>query len=179
LANLEKFNMSVSYIFLSPFAWTQTIQSDARGGSSRHATAQCSMREGCNFRISTGDNLTQRVVHLSVMAGQPTEANGSPLEGGIGRVFYIPDGSDGEPFVHGWMYLPPDEHAALLQQLTSGAFSDCTIDLTVTPIEWGGEDAVWVTDRGPLLIEAVQLRFTRPTKPTPAPPPKAGLFGRR
>lgn len=170
--------MSVSYIYLSPFLWTQTIESDAEGRSGRHASAQCSVREGGDFRISNGDNLAQRVVHFSCLAGAPTEANGTPLEGGIGRVFYIPDGSDGDPFVHGWMYLPPDEHAALLQQLTSGAFTDCTLDLTVTPVEWDVEDAVWMIDRGPLLVTAVQLRFTRPAKPTPASSPKAGLFGK-
>lgn len=52
--------------------------------------------------MSNGDNLTRRVVHLSTLAGQPTEANGSPLQGGVGRVFYLTNsGEDAEPFVHG------------------------------------------------------------------------------
>ena len=172
--------MSHAHIFFSPISWTHTIQTDKDGRSSRHVTAQCGQQELADFRLSNGDNLTRRIVHLSVMAGQPTEADGKPLQGGVGRLFYLANsGDDGEPFVHGWLFLDDEAHAALVQQVTIGTFSDCTLDLSVTPVEWEVEDPIWVIDRGPLLIEAVQLRFSRMVKPTPPPVPQGGMFGRR
>src|SRR5437868_7022858 len=101
--------MSSAHIYLSPFSWTHTIQTDKDGRSNQHATAQCGQQEGTDFRISNGDNLTRRVVHLSIMAGQPAEADSKPLQGGVGRLFYLTNsGEDAEPFVHGWLFLDHD-----------------------------------------------------------------------
>jgi uncharacterized protein (TIGR02391 family) len=173
-------SMSSAHIYLSPVSWTHTIQTGKDGRCTQHATAQCGQQEDTDFRVSNGDSLARRVVHLSIMAGQPTEANGSLLEGGVGRLFYLTNsGETAEPFVHGWLFLDHEAHASLLQQLTSGAFSDSTVDLTVEPIAWDAEDPVLVIDRGPLLITAVQLRFSRAARPTPPPVPQGGMFGRR
>ena len=169
--------MSEVNVYMESVLWHQTIHSN---GSHCHVGADCRMRHGCDFRLSNGDNLVHRVVHLSFRAGIARETNGSPLMGGIGRLVYNPEGGDdGGPFVHGWACLPDDHQMALWQQITSGLFTNCVVDLTVTPVEWDVEAAVWMIDRGPLLIESVSFCFTRPGKLEPPPqPPKAGPFGR-
>jgi hypothetical protein len=162
-------------IYMSSVMWAQGIGLGRSGDSYRHITVDCRMREGYEFKISNGDSLLHRPLHLSFRTRTPADA---PLESGVGRLFHKPDGLDGGPFVNGWAFLPDDALETLWHQITSGLFTDSTIDLGVSPVEWGVEDPVWMIDQGPLVIETVSWRFTRPGRLESPPLPKAGLFGR-
>jgi hypothetical protein len=160
-------------IHMSSVLWDQLIHLDRSGDSSRSLRVECRMLEGCDFKISNGDNLVRWPLHLSLRTRTPED-----LESGVGRLFYKPDGLDGGPFVNGWAFLPDDALETLWHQITSGLFTDSTIDLGVSPVEWGVEDPVWMIDHGPLVIETVSWRFKRPGRLESPPLPKAGLFGR-
>jgi hypothetical protein len=168
--------MPTSYIRLKPLYWSQAIRSDLdpRYGPGRKLSVVCKPHE---FLLSNGDNLTNHSLHLSFMEGEPTAADGKPLQTGIGQLFYL---THDEVFVHGWYFSAPDILSNIWDQVLLGGYTDCLIDLTVRPISYDGEDPVWNTDM-PLFINDATVSFTRRTPvPEEQPQPKRqGFFGSR
>jgi hypothetical protein len=173
----EAATMSISYVRLNPLFWTQAIRSDLdlRYGPGRKLSTTCKPNE---FLLSNGTNLTDHSLNLAFMEGEPTAADGTPLQKGIGQLFYNTH-SDGV-FVHGWYFSPPDIYADIWDQVLNGGYVDCLIDLTVAPINYDGEDPVWDTGH-PLFINDATVNFTRRSSaPDDQPQPKRQrLFGKR
>jgi hypothetical protein len=121
--------------------------------------------------MSGGETFATQLVHVAILLGTPTEANGAPLEGGVGRLFR------GRDRVHGWYFLNSNTYTALWDQIGSGAYADCTIELCVTPVDWDEDPPVWNTDQ-PLLIENATIHFKRTTgvPPNDDPPKRKGFF---
>ena len=167
--------MPTSYIRLTPLSWTQAIRSDLdpRYGPGRKLSTVC---KPPGFGASNGTNLRDHSIHLSFLEGDPTAANDTPLERGIGQLFFLTS----EVFVHGWYYSPSDIYSDIWDQVLNGGYTDCTIELHVGPISYNGEDPVWDISQ-PLFIDDATVHFTRKSSaPYDEPQSKRkGLFGGR
>jgi hypothetical protein len=169
--------MPKSYVRMKPIYWTQAIRSDLdlRYGPGRKLSADC---KPDGFLLSNGTNLTDHSLHLAFMVGEPTAADDTPLQRGIGQLFYNA-GSDGV-FVHGWYFSPSDIYSDIWDQVLNGAYRDCSIDLTVEPINYDGENPVWDTSH-PLFINDATVNFMRGTpaiRDQQQQPKRPGLFGK-
>jgi hypothetical protein len=112
--------MPTSYIRLKPLSWTQAIRSDLdlRYGPGRKLSATCKPHE---FLLNNGSNLSGHSLHLAFMEGEPTAANGTPLQRGIGQLFY--NTHSDEVFVHGWYFSPSDIYSAIWDQVLNGGYT--------------------------------------------------------
>ncbi len=168
--------MSTSYISLKPLYWTQAIRSDLdqRYGPGRKLSVICKPDE---FLVSNGTNLTEHSINLAFMEGEPTAADGTPLQRGLGQLFY--NTHSDEVFVHGWYFSPRDIYSDIWDQVLTDGYTDCTINLHVGPIDYDGEDPVWKLSQ-PLFIDDAEIYFTRGScAPNDQPQPKRqGLFGK-
>ena len=166
--------MTTSYIRLKPLSWTQAIRSDLdpRYGPGRKLSTVCKPQ---GFRVSDGTNLADYTLHLSFIEGEPTAANGTPLERGIGQLFYL---TDNGVFVHGWYFSPADALSDIWDQVLNCGYVDCSIELSVVPINYEGDDPVWDI-RQPLFINDATINFTRGMPaPDRQPQRRHGLFGK-
>jgi len=171
--------MPTSYVKLKPVEWTQEIRSSFKiEGSGRHLRAMCTADE---LILSNGSNLRDFSVHVSLLRGKPTAANGSPLERGIGQLFYLSskadDVSSNDIFVHGWYFLTPENYSSIWDQVSDTGYADCLIDLHIGPIDYSGEDAVWHVGQ-PLFIDDATIHFTRKHAPEEPQPRRQRLFGK-
>jgi hypothetical protein len=166
--------MATSYIRMKPSSWTQAIRSDLdpRYGPGRKLSANCQPDE---FLLSDGTHLTDHLINLAFMEGEPTAADDTPLERGVGQLFFTSSG-----YVHGWYFSPSRSYSAIWDQVLNGGYADCTIDLHVGPVNYDGGDPVWNISQ-PLFIDDATVHFTRKSN-TPDDlqrPKKKGLFGNR
>jgi hypothetical protein len=173
----QKDIMPKSYLRLKPLFWTQAIRSDLdlRYGPGRNLSATCKPDK---FLLKNGTNLADHLLELSFMEGEPTAADGSPLQSGIGQLFYNIHSDD--VFVHGWYFSPSDIYSDIWAQVLNGGYEHCSVNLTAGPIKYDGEDPVWDTDL-PLFVNDATVNFTRraPTPDDQHPPKRQGLFGKR
>jgi hypothetical protein len=89
--------MTFAFWKLMPVEWSQGIASRLKPyASGRSLNAACKADDH-DLMLSSGDNFSTRLVQVAFLQGEPTEANDQPLEGGIGRLFYV----EGR-LVHGW-----------------------------------------------------------------------------
>ena len=169
--------MPKSYLRLKPLSWIQAIRSDLdlRYGPGRKLSVTCKPDE---FQLRNGTNLADHSLELAFMEGEPTAADGSPLQSGIGQLFY--NIHSDEVFVHGWYFSPSYNYSDIWAQVLNGGYAHCSINLTVGPINYHGEDPVWDTDQ-PLFVNDATVNFTRrtPTADDQQPPKRQGLFGKR
>jgi len=167
----------INYLRLKPIDWTQEIRSGFKKvDHGRHLRATCKPQNDHELMLSNKDDLSNHDIQLAFLDGAPTAANGEPLEKGIGGLFYTSNA-----FVHGWYFLSEEAYSCLWDQVTDGRYSDCIIDLGVSPVENHGAEVFWNVSR-PLVIESVQIHFTRrPIAPTDTDEhsKRKGLFGKR
>jgi hypothetical protein len=91
------------------------------------------------------------------------------LERGVGRFSFLDDIKPRDPWdepfyacVTGWFYLNPDSYADLLEEVRDGGYSDCRIEIKVTPVGHRPIDRVWdVTSHSTLFILEASVQFTR------------------
>lgn len=167
--------MPTSYIRLTPLSWTQSIRSDInpRYGLGRKLSTVCKPND---FLLSNRSNLTGHSLHLSFIEGEPTAADGTPLQRGIGQLFYNLDAD--EVFVHGWHFSAADHLSDIWDQVLNGGYVDCTIELHVGPINYHGEDPIWDISQ-PLFIDDATVYFTRSASVPEPQPKRQGFFGSR
>jgi hypothetical protein len=120
--------MPTSYVKLTPAEWTQEIRSSLKiEHSGRHLRAICKAAYD-ELMLSNGSNLRDFSLHLSLLEGEPTAANGSPLERGIGQLFCLNSKASDVPpndlFFHGWYFLTPDSYSAVWDQVLDGGYVD-------------------------------------------------------
>jgi hypothetical protein len=176
--------MASTLINLKTVEWSQELHSNRpreissalrADTSGRYLKAFCKT-DGCDLVLSNGDNFSSRLVQIGFLQGALTEADNQPLKEGVGRLVYA-----GPKLVHGWYFSTLENYTALWDQVSACAYSECMIQLHLTPVEYDGDHPpVWNVSQ-PLLIEEAHIRFTRKTGAVGADEPakRKGLFGKR
>jgi hypothetical protein len=174
--------MPTGYISFEPIEWTQEIRdfrkSDVDG---RYLTAKCRPATKCNLLLDGKVDVRNfATIPLGIIDGQLTaeELEESRLsKESLGGFFYV-DNND----LHGWFFLKkPDSYTAVWDQIRDGGYSECSITLGVSPVQYRSDDLIWNVDQ-PLSIKNVSLQFKRKTnvnKPTDQAAARTGLFGSR
>jgi hypothetical protein len=154
-------------LLLKPISWRQAIRDyPSIKVEGRYLVASCKPESGARseLRLSNNEKLTDLKVELSILAGEPVDADDKPLKNGIGHFhFYgemLPrDGVPGmEAFLSGLLYLKPDSYLALWEQVRDGG--DCDITINIGPVKSEGFGWLWdVSQR--LTISAFAITFAR------------------
>jgi hypothetical protein len=174
--------MPTAHVRLKPIQWFQEIvHYPKQGGEGRYLRATCTYSEDSNVRLSTGARLSAFLADLSIMDEEPQNADGKPLEHGIGLLVF----NHGRPgiaaYTNGWFPLRGKNYDAAWDQVHHGAYAGCDIDMWLSPLVSEPPNLVWNVDR-PVFITAASVRFVRipPSQEPPTQPRRRRrLFSRR
>jgi hypothetical protein len=178
------------FIDLEPYEWRQTIRAEHNGrygGRALKMTARVTKDHAIEL-VGTEEKLDNLIVQLSILEGEPTTADGKPLDEGIGLFVFNdarPGGYDydaSDAMVAGWFFLEANLYNDVWSQVSVGRHSDCSVTVTIGPVTFQSDNWAWdVKTHKRLFIEDASITFVR-NKPRPAveqPPGKGGLFRRR
>jgi hypothetical protein len=115
------------------------------------------------------------------MDEEPQNADGKPLEHGIGLLFFNHDRPEIEAYTNGWLSLRGKNYDAVWDQVHHGADAGCDINMWLSPLVSEPPNLVWNVDR-PVFITAASVRFVRipPSQEPPTQPRRRRrLFSRR
>ena len=173
--------MPTAHVRLKPVEWFQEIgHYPKEGGEGRYLRARCTYSDDSNVRLSTGETLSAFFADLSIMDEEPQNADGKPLEHGIGLLVF----NHGRPgiaaYTNGWFPLRGKNYDAAWDQVHHGAYAGCDIDMWLSPLVSEPPNLVWNVDR-PVFIMAASVRFARtpPLQEPHQPRRRKGLFSRR
>jgi hypothetical protein len=177
------------FINLETHEWRQNVRADrARryGGRALQMSARATKDHGIEL-VGAEEKLDNLIVHLSILEGEPTMADGKPLDEGIGLFVFNhsrPGGHDYDDLdamVVGWFFLDTDLYNEVWSQVAADRYSDCTVTVTIGPITFESDNWAWdVKTNKRLFIEDVSITFVR-DKTRPAAEQQArkrGLFRR-
>jgi hypothetical protein len=177
------------FIDLEPREWRQSIRAE-RGrrynGRALQMSARAAEDPGIEL-VGVKDKLDNLVVHLTLLEGEPTTADGKPLDEGIGLLVFNeerPGGHDqdaSDAMVVGWFFLDADIYKEVWSQVAADRYTDCTVTVTIGPITFQSDSWVWdVTAHKRLFIEDASITFVRDkARSELGPPRRRGLFRRR
>ncbi len=167
--------ISYAHIDLRPRNWRQSIsQSNDSGVDQRQLRATCTPEPRCELRLEHGAMLRDYEFPLSILSGElPADDRAAKQQlqkEALGGLWFIEE----HDFVHGWLYLAPNNFGAVWDQVRSGGYTHCEISLTVEPVQ----DDTW--DGKPLSIMEASFSFTRrPGEATQREEPVARRWFRR
>jgi hypothetical protein len=173
--------MPTAHVRLKPIQWFQEIgHYPKQGGEGRYLRATCTYEDDSNVRLSTGARLSAFLADLSIVDEEPQNADGKPLEHGIGLLVFKHDGPEIAAYTNAWFPLRGKNYDAVWDQVHRGAYAGCEIDMWLSPLVSEPPNLVWDVDR-PVFITAASVRFARtPPLPEPHQPRRRkGLFSRR
>jgi hypothetical protein len=174
--------MPTAHVRLKPIQWFQEIgHYPKQGGEGRYLRATCTYSEDSNVRLSIGARLSAFLADLSIVDEEPQNADGKPLEHGIGLLVFNHDRPQIGAYINGWFSLRGKNYDAVWDQAHHGAYAGCDIDMWLSPLVSEPPNLVWNVDR-PVFVTAASVRFVRipPSQEPPTQPRRRRrLFSRR
>src|SRR5262245_9425809 len=152
--------------------WVQTISAQGSIDPAGHLRARCTAMDDLRFASSV-ESIAHIPIDVGLSQGSLTVGNGRPLEGAVGIFNYIrPEGGLRVNFVRSDGLRPPSAIACVIglepefynevwAQVRSGAFSESSVSLELTPVQSPG--------RGSLLVIAASVPFTHGRRQPPRP----------
>ena len=176
------------FINLEPYEWRQTLRAErARryNGRALQMSARFTKDHGIEL-VGAEGKLDDLIVRLALLEGEPTTADGKPLDEGIGLFVFNdarPGGYDydaSDAMVTGWFFLDSNLYNDVWSQVSVGRHSDCSVTVTVGPVAFQSDNWAWdVKAHKRLFIEDASIMFVRGQTRPEQPSPKRGLFKRR
>jgi hypothetical protein len=158
------------YLTLRPTYWSQTLQHYGRiGVEGRRLFANCAVESGSDLDLSNGMKLDALPTYLSIYEpAQMQDELAKMPEGALG-LFSFREGHEAEddqpaqdPFLSGWLVLNAQSLQDTWDQVLHGDYTDCTIQIAISPVESSGGNWRWDVKRTPHLeIDTVEVSFTR------------------
>ena len=122
--------MPTAHVRLKPIEWFQEIgHYPKQGGEGRYLRATCTYSDDSNVRLSTGETLSAFLADLSIMDEEPQNADGKPLEHGIGLLVFKHDRPEIAAYTQGLFPLRGKNYDAVWDQVHHGAYAGCDIDM--------------------------------------------------
>jgi hypothetical protein len=149
----------MTFLYLKPVSWRQSIRRypsiDVNG---LYLTAQCTTTSD----LLLGDKLklSDLEISLSFLRGAVPEKDQEKVnlaEGAIGGIWWLSDHN----FVHGSIYLPDEDYAALWDQIKGDDYIDCDISLGTMSesVDYIGGEFAWKGN--PISVDRAEVYFKR------------------
>ena len=144
--------------------WEQSISRYNRiKNVERNLGANCRADSNANLRLSTGEHIKDITISLEFDDREPSNADGNPVDGPIGRLLYR-DGAN----IGGWVSLRREDFSEIWEQVRQGGYAECFIDVDIKPVKFLGE-AGWewdVRNNQGIYITEASIKFVRkPLRP--------------
>jgi hypothetical protein len=149
----------MTYLYLKPLTWTQSIRRfPTINVNGLYFTAQCTTKS--DLILSDKLKLSDLEINLSFLRGALPEKDREKtnlLDGAIGGIWWNSD----DNFVHGWLYLPDEDYAALWEQINRGDYIDCDVSLgtAMESVKLTGGEFAWKGN--PISLDSVEVTFKR------------------
>ena len=115
--------MPTAHVRLKPIQWFQEIgHYPTQGGEGRYLRVTCTYSDDSNVRLSTGARLSAFLADLSIMDEEPQNADGKPLEHGIGLLAFKHDRPEIAAYTNGWFPLRGKNYDAVWDQVHHGVY---------------------------------------------------------
>ena len=116
--------MPSAHVRLKPIQWSQEIgHYPQQGGEDRYLMATCTYHDDSNVRLSTGARLSAFLVDLSILDEGPRNADGKPLEHGIGMLVFKHERPEIAAYTNAWFPLRGKNYDAVWDQVHRGAYA--------------------------------------------------------
>src|SRR5690242_18600694 len=118
------------YLNFQPISWSQSIRRyPTINVEGPYLAAPCRTNRS-DLILSDGYRLRDLEISLSILQGELEAKHREQLsKNAIGGIWW--DAKD--QFVHGWFHLQPDYYAEVWDQIRSGGYAHCNINLNVSP----------------------------------------------
>ena len=164
--------MRSSIIYLKPLSWHQSTscRASAQEGD-LYIWTRCVPTKECDVVLSNGAKLRDYKIDVGINHGvfKPDDRAKYHLsDEAIGGLKLIVE----RDYVHGWFYIGSNNYSALWDQVRTGGYADCTIELWVEQVEGA-------TGGDLFSIESASVDFVRkPDAPADERRRKRGFFAR-
>ncbi len=165
--------MDKCIIPLRPSKWLQTISTSSSvtllpgAPDEGELKGQFIPSNDCKLRLSTGADIRQMELYLSIMRGEPVRTDGERLEHGIGLFTHREERPPEYPeFLSGWFYLNAEKYTDVWNSAPNARYPDyIDVFVEVGPVTSRGSEAIWdVTNKdATLFILGVSIQVMRHT----------------
>jgi hypothetical protein len=135
--------------------WVQAINSGSNvhsAGITLRASGVAVWQPGHAVELTSGHRLQNTPIHLSTFPheGPIVRCNGRPLERGIGLCHYHNSKSTA-PSISCCFALSPEHYQETWRQVSTGAFTECSILIDVAPVLHKDYTSIWETEKNSSL----------------------------